>query len=319
MSLRIALLIDAENISHKEVPHILAHTHRQGEIVLQAVYGDWERPDMQTWHDIALQHNFKIRHQTNDTFAKNSTDMKLIMDAMDILYHVQVDGFCLVTNDADYVALCDKIHELKKYVIGVGYPHAAETLIRACDQFIFVGRDNPNVPTVADDISDAEPQQLMPIISQAKIEKIITKAFEIALDNTEQWVTLSALGSALRQVETDFRSNNYGHATLSKLLQKMPDIIALRSESNIKSARLKQTPSNPAHLQKIVIEAIMLSRDNANLWITLSALGTAIRQVDMTFDTADYGYPTLTKLLLALPDLVELQVNGNMTSARLKK
>lgn len=318
MSLRIALLIDAENISYREIPHILKQASRQGQIVLQAVYGDWEHPGMQTWRDIAIQHNFKIRHQTNDPLAKNSADMKLIMDAMEIVYRVEVDGFCLVTNDADYIALCDKIHELKKYVIGVGYPHAAETLIRACDQFIFVGRDNPNVPAIADDIPDAEPQQFMPI-TQAKIEKIINKAFEIALDNTEQWVTLSALGSALRQVETGFSSKDYGHTTLSKLLQKMPNVVVLRNDTDGKSARLNKLPAKPSKLQKIVIEALALTRDETGHWLTLSTLGTAIRQVDMTFDTADYGYPTLTKLLLALPDLVELQVNGNMTSARLKK
>ncbi len=66
--------------------------------------------------------------------------MRLIMDAMEIIHWVELDAFCLVTNDADFIPLCDKLHESKKYVIGMGYQHAAEGLMRACDQFIFIRR-----------------------------------------------------------------------------------------------------------------------------------------------------------------------------------
>jgi uncharacterized protein (TIGR00288 family) len=140
LSSKIALLIDSENISYKDLPRILEEVPRHGELVLRAVYGDWQRPHLQKWHEIAEQNDFKIRHQANDSKTKNSSDMKLIMDAMEVLYRTSVDIFCLVTNDADYVPLCDKLHEARKSVIGMGYQHAAEGFIRACDKFIFMGR-----------------------------------------------------------------------------------------------------------------------------------------------------------------------------------
>jgi len=84
--------------------------------------------------------------------------MRLIMDAMEVLYRTSIDIFCLVTNDADYVPLCDKIHESKKHVIGVGYQlNASEAFIRACDKFIFVGRGEAPIHSFIHSSRDQSP------------------------------------------------------------------------------------------------------------------------------------------------------------------
>ena len=245
LSLKIAILIDAENISHRVLPDILEELPRHGQVVLRAVYGDWQRPDLQQWHQVANENNFKIRHQTSISKTKNSSDMKLIMDAMEVLYRVHVDVFCLVTNDVDYVPLCDKVHESGKRVIGMGYPHASEAFIRACDKFIFIGRGEalaePLIP-IPDEVPVSPPKQPAAPKStdQAAVRKLLTQAFARAPKDVNEWVGLSPLGMALSQVQKGFKTNSYGHANLTKLLQSMPDFVELQTVDGVKSARLKK-------------------------------------------------------------------------------
>jgi hypothetical protein len=150
-----------------------------------------------------------------------------------------------VSNDADYVPLCNKIHESGKQVIGFGYQHAAEAFIRACDKFMFLGRGEPpiqsltplstKVPVVLPK-QPATPKSTNPLI----LQQLLSKAFAKAPQDANKWVSLSTLGSTLSELQTGFRSNSYGHATLSKLLQSMPDFVELQTNGTVKSARLKK-------------------------------------------------------------------------------
>jgi len=261
---KLALLIDAENISHKELPRILEEVPRHGDLVLRAVYADWQRPDLQKWLEVAEKNDFKIRHQTNDSKIKNSSDMKLIMDAMEVLYRTPVEIFCVVSNDADYVPLCDKIHEYKKTVIGIGYQHASEAFIRACDKFIFMGRgevavqpllsflSNPpiNLPNPPITPKPTSPPTMppkpiaQPITPKAAnppdIRKLLSDAFAKAPQDANRWVILTNLGQELSKIKQGFRPNTYGHGNLTKLLQSMPDFVEIRVNGSDRSVRLKK-------------------------------------------------------------------------------
>jgi uncharacterized protein (TIGR00288 family) len=254
LSSKVAVLIDAENISYQELPKIIHHTARQGTIMLTAIYGNWQAPNLKNWHELATKHNFKIRKQTSGK-TKNLTDMKLIMDAMEVLYRTQVHTFCLVANDADYAPLCEKIREAGRKIIGIGNRHAADTLIRACDEYIFIGNDkslqtsltsivnNPEpAPVPAPPKKTAQPQKAQPPKNNksAELKKLLTKAFAEGKPDADGWLSLSDLGSLLPKIETGFRPNNYGHATLSKLLKNLPDIIELRTKNKVQSAKLKK-------------------------------------------------------------------------------
>jgi uncharacterized protein (TIGR00288 family) len=253
---KIALLIDAENISHKDLPRILEEVRGQGQIVLRAAYGDWQSAHLQKWQEIAEANNFIIRRQTS-SLKKNSSDLKLIMDAMEVLYTTSINVFCLVSNDADYVPLCDKIHEAKKRVIGVGYQHAAETFIRSCDRFIFIGRGEIPVQSlipveVEVPVSPikpvAGPQQPAPVNQPSTkksttlpdIRKLLLQAFDGTPQDAECWATLTSIGQTLSKLRPGFKTNSYGHSTLSKLAQSMPDFVELRGKSSSLWIRLKK-------------------------------------------------------------------------------
>jgi hypothetical protein len=250
------------------------------------------------------------------------------MDAMEVLYRTSVEVFCIVTNDADYVPLCDKVHEAKKQVIGVGYQHAAEAFIRACDQFIFIGQGqsptpSPIKPTIKVPSNTSKQAPKPKVVNQPAVRKILALAFARAPQETDRWITLSTLGTALSQVKPGFKTNHYGHATLSKLLQAMPDFIEFRSKDNIKSARLKNntpaTISEPLDLLKLVETALVITPQEADGWIELSTLGSTLRHIQPDFQSNNYGHATLSKLLQTMPDIVELQSKGTVKSARLKK
>lgn len=314
MSQKIALLIDAENISHKDLPRILDHVQRQGKVILKAIYGDWQRHDMQPWHMIAVQYDFTFRHQTNLSHTKNSADMRLMMDAMEVLFWIDVDIFCLVSNDADYIPLCEKIHESGKYVIGIGYHQASDKYIRSFDQFIFLRRpqDAPSAPQ-----ANGTKLTLPSATTLEDVQTTIAEAFALA-PHYHGWASLSALGSALREVESDFQTSAYGHATLSKLLRSMPDVVELRTHKNSMQARIKNRKYQLMGVRRLILTAFIRVPDKQEGWVSLSALGTILRQIQPSFQPNHYGHASLSKLLRHMPEFVELETRADVLCARLK-
>lgn len=330
MPAKIALFIDAENISYRDLPNVLAEVSHLGETVLKAVYGDWYSPTLQNWREVADKHSFKIRHQTRIAEIKNSSDMKLIMEAMEVLYFVQPDIFCLVTNDVDYVTLCDKLRESGKRVVGVGYQHASDRLIRACNQFIFIGQNETNTPPPAQTSATSSvpvpapistPQQSMEQ-EQLVLHGLVSQAIIKAPKDVSGWVALPDLRKMLQEIQPGFQTQHYGHATLSKLLQSMPDFVDLYTNGTAQSARLKSftpTPvSESSNLQQLLLKAMTSVKKDAYGWVSLSALGTVLREVKPGFQTKHYGHANLTKLLKSMPDFVEIRTKNGVKSVRLK-
>lgn len=348
MASKIALMIDAENISHIHLPRILEEVSPLGSIALRAVYGNWNQPSLQKWKEIAEQHKFNIRHQANSSGTKNSSDMKLIMDSMEVLFRTQVDTFCLVTNDADYVALCDKLREAKRRIVGVGYRSAAEALIRACDQFIFVGQGDappqplisslvqpgtqplsplpvqpvtqPQTPPPAASNGATKPPAAQHAVNGPAVRKLVKKAFAQVPQDSGGWVSLSALGTALRETE-GFSTDYFGYSNLSKLLADMPDYVELQIMNGASAARLKNRavakPQPLTKLQMLIAEAFSNSTPDAAGWVAMSALGMVLRQTK-GFPANYDGHSNLSKLLQTMPEFVETKSKGTVMFARLR-
>ncbi|MEO8396259.1 MAG: NYN domain-containing protein [Chloroflexota bacterium] len=249
MSSKLALLIDAENISHRNCSEILEKITLYGELLIKRVYGNEQNSSVQKWREIAEANNFEIISPRDLPRTKNSADRKLIMGGLKLLAGGSIDIFCLVSNDGDYVDLCEEIHAEGKQVIWVGNPHASEAFIRACDTFIFIGRgDTPVQPSIESlitspvkaPVSTPKPPTPPTQTNLRDIRKILTQAFSLAPQNADGWVTLSALGNVLPQVQKGFRPNTYGHATLVKLLQSMSDFVKLKGKGAAMSARLEK-------------------------------------------------------------------------------
>ena len=133
--LKLAILIDADNISPKYVKVILDEAASFGVAACKRIYGDWSDVRLKSWKDALLNNSIIPIQQYSYTTGKNATDSAMIIDAMDILYTDNVDGFCLVSSDSDFTRLASRLRESGRMVIGMGEKKTPTPFRRACDVF----------------------------------------------------------------------------------------------------------------------------------------------------------------------------------------
>jgi uncharacterized LabA/DUF88 family protein len=134
---KLAVLIDADNISHKYINYMMSEIAKYGTPTYKRIYGDWTQPNLNSWKPILLENALTPIQQYSYTTGKNSTDSALIIDAMDILYSSNVEGFCIVSSDSDFTRLATRLREAGKYVIGIGEHKTPSAFIASCEKFIF--------------------------------------------------------------------------------------------------------------------------------------------------------------------------------------
>ena len=137
-TLKLAVLIDSDNVSYVYVKPMLEEIARYGTPTIKRIYGDWTQPEAAGWKNVLLENAITPIQQYRYTSGKNSTDSTLIIDAMDILYTERVSGFCIVSSDSDFTRLATRLREAGMLVIGIGEEKTPSPFIAACDRFIFL-------------------------------------------------------------------------------------------------------------------------------------------------------------------------------------
>ena len=132
---RFALLIDADNVSAKYIKPILDELSKYGNVTYKRIYGDWTKSNSASWKEELLQNSITPIQQFSYTQGKNSTDSAMIIDAMDMLYTSELEGFCLVSSDSDFTKLASRLRESGKMVIGMGEDKTPLPFRKACDIF----------------------------------------------------------------------------------------------------------------------------------------------------------------------------------------
>ena len=136
---KLALLIDSDNVSAKYAQFILQEAAKYGELTYKRVYGDWEKGG-NGWHYPALNNSILPVQQMNYIAGKNCTDFSMIIDAMDILYTGNVDGFVLVTSDSDFTRLAIRLREAGKMVVGIGEVKTPLPFTASCNHFSYLNQ-----------------------------------------------------------------------------------------------------------------------------------------------------------------------------------
>ena len=136
--MKIAVLIDAENISGKYVNVILSEANNLGNVIYKRIYGDWTSNQMGAWKSVVLDNSIQPIQQYSNVSGKNSSDSSLIIDAMDLLYEGRVDGFCIVSSDSDFTRLASRLRESEMYVLGMGEQKTPRSFISACNKFSYL-------------------------------------------------------------------------------------------------------------------------------------------------------------------------------------
>ena len=233
--LRLAVLIDADNVPYANVKAMLAEIARYGTPTIKRIYGDWTQPTLSGWKKVLLENAVTPIQQYSYTTGKNSTDSAMIIDAMDILYTNRVDGFCLVSSDCDFTRLATRLREAGKLVIGIGEQKTPTPFISACDRFIYLEilsddkkKKQRSMKARGSQPALEEPGIGMPAaavrqkgnrLPQEVSEMIIVSVDDLADENG--WAFLGDVGNLLLKKQPSFDSRNYGYQKLSQLIQAM--------------------------------------------------------------------------------------------------
>jgi len=224
----LAVLIDADNMSAKHAAKIMREVASIGEPALRRVYGDWSNPSLKGWKEPIQTLGLVAHQETANSTRKNATDIGLVIHAMDILHTGRFDAFVIVSSDADFTALVNRLREDGKTVIGIGEQKTNEVLRNVYNRFILVENiPDPDAPQTPQK-STAEASRALPLFREA-IEKI---------DSEDEWLNLGQVGQAIQARHPDFDSRTYGFAKLSGLVSAL-SALETRKDGNRLVIRIK--------------------------------------------------------------------------------
>lgn len=228
--LRLAVLIDADNIPHSNIKAMLEEVAKYGIPTFKRIYGDWTKPHLTGWKTVLLENAINPVQQYSYTVGKNATDSAMIIDAMDILYTGRVDGFCLVSSDSDFTRLATRLREAGMRVFGLGEMKTPTAFRAACDKFIYLEILRQNQEAEAETETETataksntrKGKTKTQGISKADREmiKLLSSSINDIADE-DGWAYLGELGNLLLKKKPDFDARNYGFNKLVQLIKSI--------------------------------------------------------------------------------------------------
>ncbi len=285
--MRYAVLIDADNVAAKYTKYILDEVSNYGVVTYKRVYGDWTRPNLSSWKNMALDNAITPVQQYSYTTGKNSTDSAMIIDAMDILYSNNADGFCIVSSDSDFTRLAIRLRESGMYVIGMGEQKTPKPFSAACNAFKYL-----------EVLADEELQ------NSADKEKVEMKTLESAIiriisenANLQEEINIGELGSRLQSRYPDFDVRNYGYSKLSQFLKEF-ECLSFRQ---VGSSILVSQKSDRTDLQLVVTMLTAIVRTKGTKGYNLGELKKQLCSKMPDFSVKTYGYSKFSRFIENLP------------------
>jgi len=232
--LRLAVLIDADNVPYANIKGMLEEIAKYGTPTFKRIYGDWTKPTLSGWKTVLLENAITPVQQYSYTTGKNSSDSALIIDTMDILYTGRVDGFCIVSSDSDFTRLATRLREAGMQVFGIGEKKTPAPFIAACNKFIYIEilkkEVKPELPVKGNSKVKAKEvkvvkEEIAPVAQiDLALVKFISDSINDIAEEEDAWISLSVLGSMIMKKQPDFDSRNYGHKKLLNLIKSIPAI-----------------------------------------------------------------------------------------------
>ncbi len=211
---KLAVLIDADNAQPAIIDGLITEIAKYGTANVKRIYGDWTGTHLKGWKDVLLQYSIQPVQQFGYTTGKNSTDSALIIDAMDLLYTRQFDGFCIVSSDSDFTRLATRIREAGLVVYGIGEEKTPKAFVAACDKFIFSevlrakeGEQQPFMQKTASELKQ-----------DTKLVNLLRAAIEASSDDSG-WAHLAPVGGNVAKQLPEFDPRNYGYKKLGELVK----------------------------------------------------------------------------------------------------
>lgn len=273
---RLAVLIDADNTSPKVAEGLFLEIAKLGEASVRRIYGDFSDDRLKSWAKILAQYAIIPHQQFAYTQGKNSSDIALVIDAMDLLHSGRFDGFCLVSSDSDFTRLASRVREQGMHAYGFGQRKTPEAFRQACLRFFYIENllveaDAAGLvedealdpaPGVATELA-AEPADAPAVEEIAKPRKaeapsravpLIRKAME-GMTDEDGWVSLGVIGQRLGALAPDFDSRTYGSSKLSDLIRRAGPFDMKKDDANHVRVRFKANATKAKPRRKTKDEA----------------------------------------------------------------
>jgi len=211
---KLAVLIDADNAQPAIIEGLLSEIANYGIASVKRIYGDWTSPNLNSWKEVLLQYSIQPMQQFAYTKGKNATDSAMIIDAMDLLYTDNFDGFCIVSSDSDFTKLAARIRESGLLVYGFGEKKTPPAFVSACDKFISTEVLRAKVDE-GEVIAKKKSNELK---QDTKLVSLLRNAVEASSDDNG-WAQLGPVGSNIAKQSPDFDPRNYGYSKLGELVR----------------------------------------------------------------------------------------------------
>ncbi|MBP1737025.1 MAG: Maebl [Oscillospiraceae bacterium] len=241
--LRLAILIDADNAPRTALKDIMSEVTVYGTPTIKRIYGDWTAPNMGSWKTLLLEHAIAPVQQYSYTTGKNATDSAMIIDAMDILYAGNCEGFVLVSSDSDFTRLATRLREAGKKVFGLGERKTPQPFIAACDKFSYIEviraaseaartkelpkQEQKKQPRRKIAEEEQEPDLLLSNESSQSEFRLPSQVTDLIVESVENlasedgFANMAPLGNLLVKKQPDFDPRNFGFSKLSKLIRSL--------------------------------------------------------------------------------------------------
>ena len=273
---RFAVLIDADNVSVKYIKIILDEISKDGIATYKRIYGDWTNPSLISWKSTLLDNSIIPIQQYSYTSGKNSTDSAMIIDAMDILYSGQVEGFCLVSSDSDFTRLAARLRESGMTVIGMGESKTPNSFIAACNKFKYL-----DILAAAD---EEEPEETVKQQEAAKKAPAQKKA------------PARKTAAASKKPKEDSKA------------EKEP-----KAEAKKQQEKAIEEPRTSLRTIRRALRTIARENSDEDNWIMVSQVGNLLDKRYTDFDVRNFGFSKLTPFLESLDmfEIKDMKKDGN--------
>lgn len=288
--MRYAVLIDADNVAARYTKYILDEVSNYGVVTYKRVYGDWTRTNLAGWKNMALDNAITPVQQYSYTTGKNATDSAMIIDAMDILYSHNIDGFCIVSSDSDFTRLAIRLRESGMHVIGMGEKKTPKPFSTACNAFKYL-----------EVIAEEETQGSGDDNDKVELQTLESAIIRIIAENAnlQEEINIGELGSRLQGRYPDFDVRNYGYSKFSQFLKDF-DCLSFRQ---VGSSILVSQKSDKTDLQRIEDTLAAIIRTNGSKGYNLGELKKQLCTKIPEFSVKTYGYSKFSRFIENLPGL----------------
>ena len=293
--LKLAVLIDADNIPYANIKGMLEEIAKYGIPTFKRIYGDWTRPSLSGWKGVLLENAITPIQQYSYTKGKNSTDSALIIDAMDILYTAQVDGFCIISSDSDFTRLATRLREAGKKVFGMGEKKTPVSFIASCNKFIYIEiLKIESKPATAPMAIAREPKGRN---SRSKVPpaKVLNERHAEQSAGVQKVMADTTVSGPLRM-----------DRNMSEIGSNISEMDRSTSEKVTEDRQTLNRPVSVSTLNDGVIRLITASINDLaeeDGWVGLAVLGALIMKKQPDFDPRNYGFKKLVELVKSIPQI----------------